>query len=92
MKKISLLLYFCTAALVAQKMEKTAVASTLDAWHTAASMPDFDTFFGLMSKDAVFVGTDATENWNLLEFKAYCKPHFDKGKAWSFKAVQRNVF
>lgn len=46
----------------------------------------------MMTEDAVFIGTDATENWNQKEFKAYCKPHFDKGSAWTFTAVQRTVF
>ena len=45
-----------------------------------------------MTKDGVFIGTDATENWQLDEFKAYAKPHFDKGKAWSFTALERNIY
>lgn len=45
-----------------------------------------------MTSDAVFIGTDARENWQRSEFMRYAKPHFDKGKAWSFNAVERNIY
>lgn len=77
---------------MAQEQPKTEINNVLDAWHKAASEANFETYFGLMTEDAVFIGTDATENWNLTEFKAYSKPHFDKGKAWSFTAVERNIY
>ena len=45
-----------------------------------------------MTSDGVFLGTDATENWQNEAFKAFSKPYFDKGKAWSFTAVDRNIY
>ena len=39
----------------------------------------------------VFVGTDATERWNVAAFRAYAHPYFARGKAWSFRAVRRAV-
>lgn len=78
--------------MMGQNTEKKAISETLDAWHNAAGAANFDAYFGLMTDDAVFIGTDATENWQLEEFKAYSKPHFDKGKAWSFTTVQRNIY
>jgi hypothetical protein len=45
-----------------------------------------------MTDDAVFIGTDATENWQVADFKAYSKPYFDKGKAWSFTSLERHVY
>lgn len=92
MKKIRLLLLFVACSGMAQDVEKQNIATTLDGWHAAAAAADFNSFFGMMSEDAAFIGTDATENWNLKEFKAYSKPHFDKGKAWTFKSVQRSIF
>ena len=77
---------------MAQEQPKEAIDTVLDAWHKAATDANFDAYFNLMTEAAVFIGTDATENWNLTEFKAYSKPHFDKGKAWSFIAVERNVY
>jgi ketosteroid isomerase-like protein len=92
MKKILLGLLFCTVFANAQNNETTKINQTLDAWHLAAAEANFDAYFNLMTEYAVFVGTDATENWNKTAFKAYAKPHFDKGKAWNFKALERHVY
>ena len=69
-----------------------AINNVLDAWHKAAADANFDAYFSKMTDDAIFIGTDATENWKNKEFKAFSKPYFDKGKAWSFTALERNVF
>jgi hypothetical protein len=71
---------------------KKDINKALDDWHKAASDADFDGYFKLMTKDGVFIGTDATENWQLKAFKAFSKPYFDKGKAWNFTAVERNIY
>ena len=92
MRKTSFLLLLWSVTLLAQEQPTKQIDKVLDAWHKAAADSDFDAYFGLMTDDAVFIGTDAMENWNLTNFKAYSKPHFDKGKAWSFIAVERNVY
>ena len=71
---------------------KKDIAINLDAWHQAAAEADFDRYFNLMTDDGVFLGTDATENWQNADFKAFSKPYFDKGKAWSFKAIERHIY
>ena len=77
----------------AQKTQsKKEVNSALDAWHKAAAEADFDTYFGLMTNDGVFIGTDAMENWQNQAFKEFSKPYFDRGKAWNFTAVDRNIY
>lgn len=76
---------------MAQNKTKETIDGTLEAWHEAASNAAFDTYFDLMTADAVFIGTGATEHWDIPAFKAYSKPYFDKGKAWSFTAVERNI-
>lgn len=91
---IFLLLFFssCAVGQNSAKQEELQVNTVLDAWHKAAADAQFETYFDLMSPDAIFIGTDASENWNKINFKAYAKPHFDKGKAWSFTAIERHVF
>ncbi|WGD35658.1 nuclear transport factor 2 family protein [Olleya sp. YS] len=71
---------------------KNNINTSLDDWHKAASNADFKAYFNLMTKDGVFLGTDATENWQLEDFKSFSKPYFDKGKAWSFTALERNIY
>ena len=45
-----------------------------------------------MDSISVFIGTDATENWNNIAFKEFSKPYFERGNAWSFESVDRNIF
>lgn len=76
----------------AQRSEEQKISTTLDAWHKAAAQAQFDAYFGLMTNDAIFIGTDAKENWNKTAFQAFAKPYFDKGKAWNFTAIERHIF
>ncbi|WP_375323315.1 nuclear transport factor 2 family protein [Flagellimonas sp. GZD32] len=85
-------LLFLSAVVSAQNNHKQKINQVLDDWHMAAANADFDTYFGLMTKDGVFLGTDATENWQNEEFRTFSKPYFDQGKAWSFTSVERNVY
>ncbi|WP_340066398.1 nuclear transport factor 2 family protein [Ascidiimonas aurantiaca] len=72
--------------------ELKAVNHVINTWHEAASVADFDAYFDKMTNDAVFIGTDPTENWSYHDFKTFSRPYFERGKAWSFQAVDRNVF
>jgi ketosteroid isomerase-like protein len=76
----------------AQEADQVAVEKVLDDWHLAAANADYEAYFSRMTDRSIFIGTDATENWSVEAFKAFSKPYFDKGKAWSFEAVERNVF
>ena len=58
----------------AQEQEKKAINMVLDAWHLAASEADFDRYFSLMTDAGVFLGTDATENWQNQEFRDFSRP------------------
>ncbi|CAM4089120.1 nuclear transport factor 2 family protein [Gillisia hiemivivida] len=71
---------------------KEKINTALENWHKAAANANFDEYFGLMTKDGVFIGTDATENWQNKEFREFSKPYFDKGKAWSFTTLERNIY
>ncbi|MDE3245831.1 MAG: nuclear transport factor 2 family protein [Acidobacteriota bacterium] len=78
-------------ALVSMATGAQSPEAVLDAWHLAAARADADAYFGLMAPGAVFLGTDATERWTKEEFRAYAEPYFKKGKAWTFKALKRQV-
>ncbi|WP_034060208.1 nuclear transport factor 2 family protein [Lacinutrix jangbogonensis] len=71
---------------------KENINVNLNLWHKAAAEANFDDYFNLMTKDGVFIGTDASENWQIEAFKSFSKPYFDKGKAWSFSALERNIY
>lgn len=74
-------------------IQKKAINAILDDWHLAASEANFERYFMHFSGDsAIFMGTDATERWNLAEFKKWAKPYFDEGTAWDFTPVERHVY
>ncbi len=63
----------------------------LENLHDAAARADEERYFAHFANDGVFLGTDATERWDLGAFRAYAHPHFARGKAWSFRGVRRRV-
>lgn len=85
---VAVFLMFIQVSLAQSEQE---VAKVLDQWHAAAGKADFKEYFGLMDANSVFIGTDATERWDKQEFMDYAKPHFDKGKAWNFSSLDRNI-
>jgi hypothetical protein len=71
---------------------KSEINLVLNNWHKAAAEANFNNYFNAMTDDAIFIGTDATENWNKPAFIQFAKPYFDKGKAWSFSTLERNIY
>ncbi|MCI2229265.1 nuclear transport factor 2 family protein [Polaribacter sp. MSW13] len=71
---------------------KSDVNLLLNNWHKAAADADFNGYFEKMDSISVYIGTDATENWTKKQFQNFSKPYFEKGKAWSFKTLKRNIY
>ncbi len=71
---------------------KSEINLFLNNWHKAAAKANFEAYFGAMTDDAIYIGTDATENWNKQEFIKFAKPYFDRGRAWNFTALERNIY
>lgn len=94
MKKIVLFaaLFLLVAFVPAEDKEKVKINQLLDNWHKAAADANFEAYFKPMTRNAIFIGTDATENWDKAAFQAYAKPYFDKGKAWNFKRIERHIY
>ncbi|WP_297797769.1 nuclear transport factor 2 family protein [uncultured Eudoraea sp.] len=91
-KAILIIAILFAGQLLAQQDSKERINDIIDNWHKAASEADFETYFGILSDDGVFIGTDASENWQNEEFRTFSKPYFDRGKAWSFTAIERNIY
>jgi hypothetical protein len=71
--------------------KETVINELMDNWHKAAATADEDVFFGSMTKDAIYIGTDASERWLRDELKEWSKKFFDRDSAWSFTAKERNI-
>lgn len=67
--------------------ERAAVDSVLTALHQTASEGAWDQYFALYTPDAVFMGTDATERWNIAEFKDYASAT----AGWTYTMTERNL-
>lgn len=86
-----LMLFLLPVQLFAQTAEEQ-IHNLLDGWHHAAAVADGETFFGSMTADARYIGTDETENWERDELKQWSKAFFDRGSAWDFKKKTRNLY
>lgn len=92
MKNLLFLIFLISSLAQAQTKETTRINLVLDNWHKAAAEAKFDNYMNILTDDAIYIGTDATENWNKKDFMTFAKPYFDKGKAWSFTALERHVY
>lgn len=90
-RTLAALLLLTACATTSVPADREAINAVLDDWHNAASVADEQRYFGHMSPDAIFMGTDATERWDVASFRAYAHPHFSKGKGWTFVPRERNV-
>ena len=70
---------------------EAAINRVLDDFHDAAASADFDRYFGHFAKDAVFLGTDASERWTRDEFMAYARPYFKPGGGWTYHPRGRRI-
>jgi ketosteroid isomerase-like protein len=78
-----------TLMALASRADET-VEQVLDGFHQAAAAGDFDAYFGRMTDEAVFLGTDATERWQGQAFRDFARPHFAKG-GWTYVPTVREV-
>jgi ketosteroid isomerase-like protein len=71
--------------------QEQSIRKALDDYHDDAAEADEKRYFDHFAEDAVFLGTDATERWTKAEFQVWAKPHFARGKAWTFHATRRAI-
>jgi hypothetical protein len=67
------------------------VARELDDLHDAAAHADEARYFAHFAPAAVFLGTDATERWDLAALRAYAHPRFAQGTGWTYHPLRRAI-
>lgn len=80
-----------TALLAFAGSDRAAIGRVLDDFHKAAGDADEARYFGHMTADAVFIGTDATERWPVKAFREYAHPHFAAGRGWTYTPRDRHI-
>ncbi|WP_373707578.1 nuclear transport factor 2 family protein [Kaistella sp.] len=93
---ITFLLLFSTSLFSQKKgfyenVQKKNVSKVLDDLNLYAATADFKNYFNLYAEESTFIGTDANEIWTKKEFMHYARVPFEKGKAWSFTSLKRNI-
>ena len=68
------------------------IDTLLNQWHHAAATADADGFFGKMTPDGIYLGTDATERWLRDELRDWSKKFFDREVAWVFRPYDREIY
>ena len=72
-------------------MKQAEIHKVLDDWHDAAASSDEARYFAHFAKDAVFLGTDATERWDVSSLRAYAHAPFSEGRGWEMRALRRSI-
>ena len=93
---VSIFLFFACATPNTVKTDKSTIRKEVNTllvnWHKAASDANFKEYFGALDSSAIYIGTAAEEIWTKEKFANFSKPYFDKGKAWSFTTLERNIY
>ena len=71
--------------------DKQQIKTVLNRFHQAAASANFEVYFDLLSHNAIFLGTDASERWTKDAFKDYVRPAFSKGNGWLYTPSQQNI-
>lgn len=71
----------------ATSLDQQAAARVLDALNQYSSSADWDKYFALYHRDGIFIGTDASERWGMVEFEGYARPT----KGWRYDLIERHL-
>lgn len=63
----------------------------LNDFHDAAARADGERYFAHFTEDAVFLGTDAEERWDVAAFRVFAEPYFGTGQGWTYVASERHL-
>ncbi len=88
---LAMTLVVATPLFAAEPNPEDAVAAILDSFHAAAATADGETYFELLTDNAIYIGTDAAERWTVDEFRSFAEPYFDSGRGWTYTATERHV-
>lgn len=75
-----------------QQTAKDQINTLMNNWHKAAATADAELFFGSMTADAHYLGTDETEDWTRDEMQIWAKEIFKRDSAWDFKTKERHIY
>ncbi|MBV1900855.1 MAG: nuclear transport factor 2 family protein [Kordiimonadaceae bacterium] len=75
------------AEMPAKADNKAHISSVLDTLHAAAASATWGVYFQQYTADAIFLGTDVGERWDMPTFKGYAAA----SKGWVYTLRERNI-
>jgi ketosteroid isomerase-like protein len=72
--------------------EAAAAAAVLTAFHRAAGEADTEGLFRHLADDAIVLGTDPTERFDVEQLRARVAPEFEAGQGWTTRPTTQHVF
>ena len=93
MKQYLLLLIFSFPLFIGFNLpdDREKIDHLVDKWHKAAATADEDIFFGSMTEECIYLGTDISERWKRDELKTWSAKYFDSESAWDFTPYDRII-
>lgn len=92
MKNLLTILFFLFPIILFAQTPAETINQFMDNWHNAAATADEDVFFGGMTENGIYLGTDKTEKWTRDEMAEWADEYFQKESAWSFTATERDIY
>ncbi len=71
--------------------DKVLIDKALTNFHQAAADTNLTQYFNLLTDDAIYLGTDASERWTKKAFKHYVEPMFKQGHGWKYTKIARHI-
>ncbi|BDS09743.1 nuclear transport factor 2 family protein [Aureispira anguillae] len=71
---------------------KDLINQLLNDWHQASTTANADAFFGAMTADCIYLGTDASERWLRDELRTWANFAFERDTAWAFTPSKREIY
>ncbi|WP_375581147.1 nuclear transport factor 2 family protein [Marivirga tractuosa] len=92
MKFLTTIILTLSPILLLAQTPKETINQFMDNWHKAAATADEEVFFGSMTKEGIYLGTDKTEKWTRDEMAEWANEYFQEESAWSFTATARDIY
>lgn len=87
MKYFAIFIAILFSSFTASADDKADISSVLDQLHANAGSASWDAYFTLYTDDAIFLGTDAGERWDIPTFRSYAS----KTSGWVYHMTERNI-
>ena len=88
---LTALVIFAPAKASPQAEAQAEAEAVLDSLHRYASEAALEPYLSLFTEDGVFLGTDRSERWPLVEFAPYVTARFATGTGWTYHPAERQL-